>query len=121
MRSHRCRSARNSTKGTCRMRVIEDLNETLHGLMAEDDGLHVIGEDILDPYGGAFKATKGLSSKYPDRVITAPISEAGIVGFGTGMAMRGKPVVAEIMFGDFLTLASDQLINHASKLGSVRA
>jgi acetoin:2,6-dichlorophenolindophenol oxidoreductase subunit beta len=98
------------------MRVVEDLNGALHGLMAEDAALHVIGEDILDPYGGAFKVTKGLSSAFPDRVMTAPISEAGIVGFATGMAMRGKPVIAEIMFGDFLTLATDQLVNHASKI-----
>jgi pyruvate/2-oxoglutarate/acetoin dehydrogenase E1 component len=98
------------------MRVVEDLNRALHGLMADDAALHVIGEDILDPYGGAFKVTKGLSSAFPDRVMAAPVSESGIVGFATGMAMRGKPVIAEIMFGDFLTLATDQLVNHASKI-----
>src|SRR3954454_10369388 len=116
MRLHRSGSAGDGAKGTYRMRGVEDLNGALHGLMAEDKGLHIIGEDILDPYGGAFKVTKGLSSTFSDRVIAAPISEAGMVGFATGMAVRGKPVIAEIMFGDFLTLASDQLINHASKI-----
>jgi pyruvate/2-oxoglutarate/acetoin dehydrogenase E1 component len=98
------------------MRVVEELNQTLHGLMAANSGLYVIGEDILDPYGGAFKVTRGLSDRYPDRVLTMPISEAGLVGFGLGMSMRGKQVIAEIMFGDFLALTLDQLLNHASKI-----
>lgn len=98
------------------MRVVEELNQALHDLMAADDRLHLVGEDLLDPYGGAFKVTKGLSSRYPDRVMTSPISEAGLVGFSMGMAMRGKPVVAEIMFGDFLALTFDQLLNHAAKV-----
>jgi 2-oxoisovalerate dehydrogenase E1 component len=75
-----------------------------------------LGEDVLDPYGGAFKVARGLSTQYPDRVITTPVSEAGIVGLGIGMALRGLRPVVEIMFGDFLTLAADQLINHAAKL-----
>jgi pyruvate/2-oxoglutarate/acetoin dehydrogenase E1 component len=75
----------------------------------------MLGEDILDPYGGAFKVTQGLSSKYPNRVITSPVSEAGLVGVASGMALRGLYPVVEIMFGDFLTLAADQLINHAAK------
>jgi pyruvate/2-oxoglutarate/acetoin dehydrogenase E1 component len=98
------------------MRVVENINCSLHALMESEPRLHVIGEDILDPYGGAFKATKGLSTKYPERVLTMPISEAGLVGFGMGMSMRGKPVIAEIMFGDFLALTFDQLLNHAAKV-----
>jgi pyruvate/2-oxoglutarate/acetoin dehydrogenase E1 component len=75
-----------------------------------------LGEDVLDPYGGAFKVARGLSTRYPERVIATPVSEAGIVGLGIGMALRGLRPVVEIMFGDFVTLAADQLINHASKL-----
>ena len=48
--------------------------------------------------------SKGLSSKYPDRVLTTPISEAGILGLSTGLAMHGLKPIAEIMFGDFLAL-----------------
>ena len=70
---------------------------------------------FLDPYGGAFKVTRGLSSQYPARVLTTPISEAGIVGVATGMALRGLRPVVEIMFGDFLSLIADQLINHLTK------
>lgn len=75
----------------------------------------IIGEDLLDPYGGAFKVTKGLSSAFPTRVLASPISESAIVGVATGMAIRGFRPVAEIMFGDFMTLTVDQLVNSASK------
>lgn len=91
------------------------LNGALHALLESDDRVMVIGEDIVDPYGGAFKVTKGLSTRYPDRVLSTPISEAAITGIGTGLALRGVPAVVEIMFGDFLTLAADQLVNHAAK------
>jgi pyruvate/2-oxoglutarate/acetoin dehydrogenase E1 component len=80
-----------------------------------DERVYLIGEDILDPYGGAFKVTRGLSTKFPTRVLTTPISEAAIVGVATGMALRGLIPVVEIMFGDFVTLVADQVINHASK------
>ena len=77
--------------------------------------MFVLGEDILDPYGGAFKITKGLSTGFPDRVLTTPISEAGITGFAIGMAMRGFRPILEIMFGDFITLCADQIVNGAAK------
>lgn len=99
------------------MRVVEALNATLAELMEADGDLRLLGEDVLDPYGGAFKVTRGLSTRFPDRVLTTPISEACIVGLATGLALRGKPSIVEIMFGDFLCLAMDQLLNHASKLG----
>ena len=95
--------------------VLESINQGLHGAMAADPRVMVLGEDILDPYGGAFKVTRGLSSAWPDRVFTTPISEAAIVGLATGLALRGMRPVAEIMFGDFLFLAGDQLANHAAK------
>ncbi len=97
------------------MRYVESLNQALHELMAEEERVFVIGEDILDPYGGAFKVTKGLSSAYPDRVLTTPVSEASITGFATGMALRGLRPILEIMFGDFITLCADQIVNGASK------
>lgn len=95
--------------------VLESLNAGLHRALAEDERVHLIGEDVLDPYGGAFKVTRGLSSTYPKRVHTTPVSEAGIVGLATGMAMRGLLPVVEIMFGDFTTLIADQIINHLAK------
>ena len=64
--------------------VLESLNQSLHQLMDGDARVVVLGEDILDPYGGAFKVTRGLSSRFPGRVYTTPISEAAIVGPGVG-------------------------------------
>jgi pyruvate/2-oxoglutarate/acetoin dehydrogenase E1 component len=95
--------------------VLESLNSALHHAMENDGRVYIIGEDILDPYGGAFKVTRGLSTKFPGRVLTTPISEAAIIGMANGMALRGLRPVAEIMFGDFLTLSADQLVNHAAK------
>jgi len=94
---------------------LASLNESLHALMEKDERVLFIGEDILDPYGGAFKVSKNLSSRFPSRVLPTPISEAAIVGLGTGLAMQGYLPIVEIMFGDFVLLAADQLINHAAK------
>jgi pyruvate/2-oxoglutarate/acetoin dehydrogenase E1 component len=95
--------------------VLDELNNALHRAFTDDPRVYLLGEDILDPYGGAFKVTRGLSSTYPERVFTTPISEAAITGLAAGMALRGLHPVVEIMFGDFLTLAADQLINHIAK------
>lgn len=97
------------------MRVAENINRSLHRLLETVPEAYVLGEDIADPYGGAFKVTKGLSDSYPGRVITTPISESGIVGAGAGLALAGDVAVVEIMFGDFVALAFDQIVNFASK------
>lgn len=95
--------------------VLESLNSALLKAFSEREDVYLLGEDILDPYGGAFKVTRGISTKYPNRVLTAPISEAGMVGLATGMALRGMHVVVEIMFGDFIALIADQVVNHIAK------
>jgi acetoin:2,6-dichlorophenolindophenol oxidoreductase subunit beta len=95
--------------------VLEALNSALHRAMSTDRCVFLLGEDVLDPYGGAFKVTRGLSSAFPERVLTTPISEAGITGMAAGMALRGLRPVVEIMFGDFVTIIADQVINHIAK------
>ncbi len=99
----------------CIMKYIESLNQALLETLMENEHAILIGEDIRDPYGGAFKVTRGLSTKVPDRVINTPISEASIVGVATGLALRGFLPIVEIMFGDFLMLAADQIVNHTVK------
>lgn len=95
--------------------VRSQINRALGELLESDPRVVLLGEDMHDPYGGAFKVTAGLSTRYPDRVISTPISEAGVVGAGVGLAMAGLRPVVEIMFADFLTLCMDQLYNHAVK------
>ena len=95
--------------------VRASLNNALDELLSGHPEVIVLGEDLHDPYGGAFKVTAGLSTRYPGRVISTPISEAGVVGAAIGLALRGYRPVVEIMFADFLSLAMDQLYNHAVK------
>jgi len=96
-------------------RGVQVLNETLHAIFAEHDDVVLFGEDVLDPYGGAFKVTHGLSDAYPDRVLTTPISEASLFGVAAGMALRGRRPILEIMFGDFIALGFDQIVNGIAK------
>ena len=95
--------------------VVQHLNAALHALMAQHDEVLLIGEDLLDPYGGAFKVSRGLSTRFPERVLSTPISEAGFIGLATGLSLRGMRPVVEIMFGDFLALGADQILNHLTK------
>jgi 2-oxoisovalerate dehydrogenase E1 component len=97
----------------CNVRA--SLNQALHALLESVPDVLLLGEDMHEPYGGAFKVTAGLSTAFPGRVISTPISEAGITGAGIGLAMVGRRPVVEIMFADFLTLCMDQIYNHAVK------
>ncbi len=95
--------------------VLKRLNFRLHEIMKRNPKAYLIGEDILDPYGGAFKATAGLSDRFPERVWSMPICENGFVGMSGGMALGGLFPIVEIMFGDFLTVCCDQIINYIAK------
>ena len=95
------------------------LGDTLRHALEADPRVVMLGEDILDPYGGAFKVTRGLSTDFPTRVRTTPISEAAIAGVSAGLALSGFRPIAEIMFGDFLALCFDQIANHISKYGAM--
>jgi pyruvate/2-oxoglutarate/acetoin dehydrogenase E1 component len=97
------------------MLYLESLNRALHDLMQHDPEVVLLGEDLHDPYGGAFKVSRGLSTAFPAQVISTPISEQAIIGAAIGMALRGMKPIAEIMFGDFMTLGVDQIVNHATK------
>ena len=100
---------------TERMIYARALGEALHEALADDERVVVLGEDIADPYGGAFKVTRGLSTAFPERVRTTPISEAAIAGVAAGLALAGYRPIAEVMFGDFLALCFDQILNHITK------
>lgn len=105
----------NSLYNTENMRCVTLINKALDEALYKNENMMILGEDIRDSYGGAFKVTKGLSTKYNERVINTPISEAGITGIGVGLALNGKRPIIEMMFGDFVTLGFDQILNHATK------
>jgi pyruvate/2-oxoglutarate/acetoin dehydrogenase E1 component len=96
-------------------RCVQVLNEGLHAIFDARDDVYLLGEDVLDPYGGAFKVTQGLSDRFPERVLTTPISEGGMFGVAAGMSLRGLRPILEIMFGDFIALGLDQVVNGISK------
>lgn len=98
-----------------RDRVGARIYKALRAHLENDTLAFLLGEDIEAPYGGAFKITRDLSCLFPSRVRNTPVSEAAIVGMATGLAIAGLRPVCEIMFGDFLALAADQIINHAAK------
>lgn len=97
-------------------RTAQQLNSFYTDWLARDQEAFFLGEDIEDPYGGAFKISKGMTSAFGPRVRTTPISEAAITGIGIGLAVTGRRALVEIMFGDFITYAFDQIINNASKM-----
>ena len=89
--------------------------EALRQAMAKDPRVFLMGEDV-GVYGGIFGVTAGLLEEFgEDRVIDTPISEVALPGIACGAAMNGMRPVLEIMFGDFLTLAMDGIVNQAAK------
>jgi pyruvate/2-oxoglutarate/acetoin dehydrogenase E1 component len=96
--------------------VVEAIRQTLDEELARDSSVVLLGED-LGVYGGAFGVTAGLLEKYgANRVRETPISEAGTLGLAIGAALVGFRPIVEFMFADFMTLAVDQLVNHAAKI-----
>ncbi len=94
---------------------VQALNRALHDEMAADPRVLVFGEDV-GIYGNIFGVTQGLLEAFgEDRVRDTPISEETIVGIALGAAIAGYRPVAEIMYGDFLALTMDQIVNQIAK------
>ena len=97
------------------MTYVEAIRQGLWEEMERDESVFVMGEDIA-VYGGAFKVTKGFLERFGERrVIDTPLSEAAIVGAGTGAAINGLRPVVEMQFSDFMACAFDQITNFAAK------
>lgn len=114
-----------ATSTTPPERTNEKIYHALKEILSGDDTVF-IGEDIRNfspgttkAYGGAFKVSRDLSDHYSERVINFPISEQAIVGFGIGSALDKRKAICEIMFGDFMTLCVDQILQQASKIPSM--
>ena len=103
---------------TKRLGIAEALREAIAEEMERDSRVFCIGEDIAVPggWGGAFTVTLGLEDKFPDRMIDTPIAELGFFGITCGAAMMGMRPIADVQYGDFLFLATDQIIDNISKM-----
>jgi acetoin:2,6-dichlorophenolindophenol oxidoreductase subunit beta len=98
------------------MTLGQAIREALAEELRRDPTVFIMGEDVAEA-GTAFKVLTGLVDEFgPQRVIDSPISEAGITGLGVGAAMTGMRPVIDIMFGDFIGLAMDQIVNQAAKV-----
>jgi acetoin:2,6-dichlorophenolindophenol oxidoreductase subunit beta len=94
----------------------EAVREALAEEMRRDARVFVLGEDVAEA-GTAFKVLNGLVDEFgPERVLDTPISEAGFTGIAVGAAMTGMRPVVDIMFGDFIGLTMDQMVNQAAKV-----
>jgi len=106
-------------------RINELIHDALKEQFVDNNKTIMIGEDIeylsisaFSPYGGAFKVSGDLSEHFAN-IRNTPISEAALIGIGTGLAIGGMKPIVEIMFGDFMTLTFDQLFNHACKFNKM--
>src|SRR5258707_4955915 len=92
------------------------INEALAEELRRDARIFIMGEDVAEA-GTPFKVLSGLVEEFgPSRIIDSPISEAGITGLGVGGAMTGMRPIIDLMFGDFIALAMDQIVNQAAKI-----
>lgn len=93
--------------------VLEAVRETLDEALASDDRVFLLGQDL--EAGGVFRATDGLSGKYPGRILDTPLAESSIIGITIGAAHYGQRPIAEIQFADFIHAGFDQLCSEASR------
>ncbi len=101
---------------TVRMNMIQAINSALEVMMARDDDVVVMGEDV-GYFGGVFRTTAGLQAKFgKTRVFDTPITECGIIGVAIGMGAYGMRPVPEIQFADYIYPALDQLVSEAARL-----
>ena len=92
------------------------VNEALAEEMRREKTVFIIGEDVAEA-GTPFKVLSGLVEEFgTERVLDSPISESGFTGIGVGTAMTGMRPVVDIMFGDFMTITMDQIVNQAAKI-----
>ena len=99
------------------IRYRDAIREALREALLADERVVLIGEEMIDPWGGTFGVTKGLSTEFGlGRVRNTPISESAIVGCAVGAALAGMLPIAEIMFLDFIAAAMDQVVNQAAKI-----
>jgi len=97
--------------------IIDAINHALAEEMQTNDKMVIFGQDIADPKGGVFTATKGLTDKFgKDRVFNSPLAESSIIGTAVGMAVTGWKPVVEIQFGDYIWYGMMQIRNEVATM-----
>ncbi len=96
--------------------MVDAINHALSEELERNEKMLVFGQDIADPKGGVFTATKGLSKFGEDRVFNSPLAEASIIGVALGLAVRGFKPVVEIQFGDYIWPAFQQIRNELTTM-----
>mgnify|MGYP001229875724 FL=1 len=97
--------------------IVDSINHALHEEMDFNEKMVIYGQDIADPKGGVFTATKGLSKRFgSERVFNSPLAESSIVGTAVGMAVAGYKPVVEIQFGDYIWTAMMQIRNEVATM-----
>ena len=92
---------------------LEAIREAQARVLEENDSVYIYGQDVSE-FGGAFKATKGLSERFPGRVLDSPISEDAMIGSAVGAAIEGMRPIIEMQFADFSSIAFNQIVNQAA-------
>ena len=92
---------------------IDAIRDAQYKALEQDERVFIYGQDI-GKFGGAFKATKGLQEKWPDRVMDSPISEDAMIGMAIGAAIEGMRPVIEMQFADFASVGFNQIVNNAA-------
>lgn len=96
--------------------IVSAINSSLAARLVSEPSAFVLGQDVEDPKGGVFGFTKGLSTRFPGRVVNAPLAEATMVGAGVGLAAVGARPIVEVQFIDFIAPAFQQLSAQAATL-----
>ncbi len=104
------------SEGEPQLTMRESITRILSERLANDGRVVLLGEDIEDPKGDVFGVTRGLSSRFPGRVLNAPLSESTIIGTSIGRALAGQRPVAFVQFADFLPLSHNQLTSELATL-----
>ena len=96
------------------LRFVDAISDGLSIMMDKDDKVILLGQDIAE-YGGVFKVTDGMFSKYPNRVLNTPIIESGVLGASMGLALKGYKPIVEMQFSDFISCGFNQIVNNIAK------
>ncbi len=102
-------------EGGSQASYVEGIHQALWEALEEDPSVLLMGQDIAR-FEGAFRITKGMWQRWPDRVLDTPIAESGTLGIAAGLAILGYRPVVEMQFGDFITCGFNQVVNVIAKL-----